>query len=188
MKIIYRDEKTAKVELPCGAVTIIDSEDLWIAEVFPVWGITGSRSKYVFAERSLKTQYSILRERVYLHRLIMRITPDKKNSWAVDHKNRNRLDNRKSNLRYATKEQNMANVLRKNRSNTGYRGVVEHKRNLKKKYVAYIGSGSVGTRANIGYFNCPVEAAKAYDAEAKKRYGDLAILNFPELDQNSVKD
>lgn len=188
MKIIYQDEKIAKIELPCKTITTIDADDLWIADIFTVWGITGSRSKYVFVERTIKTPYSFIRERVYLHRLIMKITTDKKNSWAVDHKNRDRLDNRKCNLRYATKEQNMANTVSKKRSNSGYRGVSLHKRKLKKKYVAYIGSGCTGSRKNIGYFDCPIAAAKAYDAEAKKRYGEFAILNFPDLDLKSILD
>lgn len=35
-------------------------------------------------------------------------------------------------------------------------------------------------KKNLGYFETPEEAAKVYDAEAKKRYGEFAFLNFPD--------
>jgi hypothetical protein len=36
-----------------------------------------------------------------------------------------------------------------------------------------------GIRYHIGYFDNPVEAARAYDAAARKLHGDFAALNFP---------
>ena len=56
---------------------------------------------------------------IYVHNLIMGepTSPD----LEVDHINRNRLDNRRSNLRWVTRGKNLAN--RKVWSNTGHRGI-----------------------------------------------------------------
>ena len=35
-----------------------------------------------------------------------------------------------------------------------------------------------GKRIELGNFNSPVEAAKAYDIAAKKYHGQVAVLNF----------
>src|SRR5690242_18564371 len=55
--------------------------------------------------------------RVFMHHVIR----PPKEGFEVDHKNRNRADNRSSNLRYATASQNRANRVFSNP--WGYRGV-----------------------------------------------------------------
>jgi hypothetical protein len=60
-------------------------------------------------------------EKVYLHRLIMSLSPD--NPLQVDHRNRNRLDNRRENLRPSNQQQNMQNVTSHRDSTSKYRNV-----------------------------------------------------------------
>lgn len=94
----------------------------------------------------------------------------------VDHKNGNALDNRKENLRVATKQQNNANrgLLINNKS--GYKGVSW--RQLSKRWCAFI---SVNNKSKfLGSFKIKEEAARAYDKAAKEHYGEFAILNFPD--------
>jgi hypothetical protein len=71
MKILRDSDGIIEVELPSGQVTTIDSTDRWIIEAFPVWLATGGKSiMHVTVQRWVKTEYSSLRERVLLHRLI----------------------------------------------------------------------------------------------------------------------
>lgn len=106
---------------------------------------------------------------VYLHRFIMKATPDQ----LIDHRNRETLDCRRRNLRIATPRQNSANSARRP-NRTGFRGVdfVEG-----KWFRAKIGYG--GRKITIGRYPDPVSAARAYDARAHELFGEFAVLNFP---------
>lgn len=102
-----------------------------------------------------------------------------KDGDIIDHKNRNTLDNQKSNLRKATKSQNNANRRSISKTSTKYLGVFYRKDNntwraiLRHKTKAY----------NLGQFpftsEGEIEAAKAYDKKAKELHGEFANLNFP---------
>ena len=87
----------------------------------------------------------------------------------IDHINRNKLDNRMSNLRVATSGQN--NYNRESKNKTGYRGV--HKD--KKKYNARI--KYKGEEYGVYGLETKEEAALAYNELAIKYYGDFAQLN-----------
>jgi hypothetical protein len=65
-------------------------------------------------------------------------------------------------------------LMRTNRS--GYRGVSWYK--SRGRWVAQIVED--GRKINLGYFDDPVEAARVYDAAARKYHGVRARLNFPE--------
>lgn len=58
---------------------------------------------------------------VYLHRFVMN-NPDK----IVDHINRNKLDNRKSNLRICSIKENVRNCKTSKNNTSGFRGVAKH--------------------------------------------------------------
>lgn len=98
---------------------------------------------------------------------------------VVDHINHNGLDNRKANLRPATKSQNTINkpYKKKKGAHSKYRGVTWQK--SINKWQAQI--RAKGNPRVIGYFEDEIEAAKAYDAAAKKHHGEFAVLNFPKL-------
>jgi hypothetical protein len=81
------------------------------------------------------------------------------------------FNNRINNLRLATSRQQKANRKLQSNNTSGYKGVSWIQR--ENKYRAQCGN------IHVGYFSCPVEAAKAYDAKAKELYGQYAKLNFP---------
>ena len=95
----------------------------------------------------------------------------------VDHINHNALDNRKANLRPATRTQNGQNRIKYNNRDysSKYKGVTCH--NGKKLWKAHIQAN--GRPLFLGSFSHEVQAAKAYDRAAKKYHRDFAVLNFP---------
>jgi hypothetical protein len=113
---------------------------------------------------------------IYMHNQIMQ--PPQ--GFVVDHQNHCGLDNGRENLRLATLSQNNCNRRKKSAAaSSKYKGVC-----LKtqcNKYCAEIRCN--GKKTFLGYFDNEIDAAKAYDAAAKKYHGDFAALNFPSAPQ-----
>lgn len=98
----------------------------------------------------------------------------------IDHINGDRMDNRRSNLRLVTHQQNMMNV--RPRSSNGYKGVskIDDSRitpNRKKIWRAYIKPNK--KQISLGLYETPEQAARAYDKAAREYFGEYAYLNFP---------
>ena len=103
---------------------------------------------------------------VYMHRLIAK-TPD---GMDTDHKNCDKLDNRKENLRVCTRSQNIYNRKFK-KSISGLQGV----RPSGKKWTARIKAN--GKEIHIGTYETIEEAIVVRDEAAKKYHGRFATLN-----------
>ena len=110
---------------------------------------------------------------VHMHRMIMK--PPK--GMVVDHINCDGLDNRRANLRFATRQQNKCNTRPiSRRCSSKYKGVFWARDRCKWRAVVT----SKGKRMNLGAFDNEVEAARVRDAAAKKYHGQFAWLNFPD--------
>lgn len=108
------------------------------------------------------------RRHVWMHHVVLGLESGK----YGDHANHNTLDNRRNNLRECTYAQNHQN--RRKQKKKLYKGTAWHK--CTKRWVATICSNRKKTC--LGYFKSEEEAAHAYDAEARKRFGEFAHLNF----------
>jgi hypothetical protein len=97
--------------------------------------------------------------------------PDK----FVDHINRNRSDNRISNLRLVTSTEHAHNCEKQRNNTSGYRGVSVH--NQSGKWQVQIGRN--GKKLCLGLFATPKDAALAYDREAISQGRPNSTLNFP---------
>ncbi len=130
----------------------------------------GARSNTLYAVRKFGPSNSRGSHR--MHRIIL----SENEALAVDHRDGQGLDNRRSNLRPATSSQNAMNC-RKNRTGTSiFKGVsFASGRNLWKAEICINRK-----RIFIGRFAVEEDAARAYDAKAIELFGDFAVLNFKE--------
>ena len=94
---------------------------------------------------------------------------------VIDHIDRDKLNNMLDNLRDGTGN-NQKNIRSHKGSTSQYLGVSWYKRD--KKWQSHI--RVTGKKKHLGYFDSEIEAAKAYDREAKIHHKEFANLNFPE--------
>lgn len=106
---------------------------------------------------------------VLMHNLIMPLYDGR----MPDHRDRDGFNNQKSNLRPATKSQNMAN--KPPRKGQKYKGITYA--NNDKRWRAQI--SNEGKTKYISQHKTPEEAAMAYDREAFAIFGEFAYINFP---------
>lgn len=93
----------------------------------------------------------------------------------IDHKNRDRLDCQRSNLRRATRSGNNANTGLKASNTSGLKGVRCERRTKRAKWTARI---TVDRKEiHLGTFATAAEAAAAYDRAAEHYFGEYALLN-----------
>lgn len=117
---------------------------------------------------SINTGYaSVLIDRVptLIHRLVI----GAKRGECVDHINRNKLDNRRSNLRIVTRGQNAMN-----RQFKGYNWA-----RREKKWRAQIKVN--GVKIHLGYFTEESEAREAYTNAHAKYFGEFSPHSEREL-------
>lgn len=112
----------------------------------------------------------------YLHRELFGDIPA---GYVVDHINGNVLDNRRCNLRLATKQQNAQNNIGGTKGKSKYPGVSWY-----SKYGKWRAAISVsGAKKHVGYYENELSAAKAAKKASIKQYGEFSVYNnhFKEL-------
>jgi hypothetical protein len=170
--MLYRKYKYGytfrRIYLGEGEYTILDQEDYYRLNNFK-WFLTGRLHKF-YAARTVKIDGKTKIER--MHRVIMNPPPH----LLVDHRNGKGLDNRRDNLRPATKSQNVCNSRKRKNKSSVYIGVYLRKKT--GRWETEITDN--GKKIRLGSFKNEIDAAKVYDAAAKKYHREFARLNFPE--------
>lgn len=118
---------------------------------------------------------------VKAHHVAFVITHGRLPYGQIDHINRDKTDNRASNLRDVTPQQNQWNISAKrprkgSKKPSAYIGVSWAAKS--RKWQAHIKLQN-GAAKRIGAFESEVDAARAYDAIAASERGGFARLNFP---------
>lgn len=151
-----------------GRVALIDEADHPLVMSYR-WNVHESGlSAYAMAYRVGSGAAGRPSQNVTMHQLLT--------GWPMtDHVNHDGLDNRRVNLRPATKVLNAANS-RPRGGTSKYRGVCWYAR--RSKWMVRIKIN--GRPRFLGYFADEEEAARRFDAVARAEWGVYACLNFPE--------
>lgn len=104
---------------------------------------------------------------IYMHDMILRVPIGNE----VDHRDGDGLNNQRYNLRAATRAQQIQNSRPRRGTQSGYKGVWKNR----DKWTACIHVDK--QRITLGQFDCPIDAAKAYNIAALKYFGEFARLN-----------
>jgi len=169
-----------EIELTQGQKALVDDVDFefliqwkWHARWNPTSrGYYARRTESHSAARARGgSRRTILMHRAVAERMGLEIT-----GLDVDHiDRRSTLDNRRSNLRAATRSQGNMNQGASLGSTSRFKGVSWHKRD--EKWDAKINKH--GKRYHLGYFTDEADAARAYDRAAARLFGQFAVFNFP---------
>jgi hypothetical protein len=153
-----------RIKLTQGKFAIVDPDDFERINQYKWYYNKGYALRHV--RRNGK------KRAIFMHSFVCPVPP----GMFTDHINRNRLDNRKANLRPATFQQNIWNASRKRKTSASpYKGVTWSRQHRKWMVRIYVGNKAV----HLGFFKDDIKAAKAYDRVAKKLRGEYEALNFP---------
>jgi hypothetical protein len=152
-----------KIILAGGHVCLVDPEDLPLVSQFSWHALKSHGKDKWYAKRNTPSK-------VLMHVLLM-------GGKGVDHRNGNGLDNRRDNLRFASRSQNAQNAAKPRTSSHRFKGVVPPRGRLGAWGIRITVDGKQRT---FGGFATEEEAARAYDRKAREVFGEFAWLNFPE--------
>jgi hypothetical protein len=133
-------------------VTIDDGDYEWLSKYH--WSLHGAKYKYA---RTTKKRQSF-----DMHRMIM----DAKSGQMVDHINGDTLDNRRANLRIATRKQNSANHDIAVNNHSGVTGVSWNKKG--NTWIVYLG------RQYLGQYTKFEDAVNVRKRAETKYFGEFA--------------
>jgi len=157
-----------EIPLTQGQFAIVDDADYaWLNQ----WKWCAHKIRDYFyavrhSSRKKGKRYTLL-----MHRVILGLERGDKRQG--DHRNRNTLDNSQDNLRICTPRQNAMNRKAFSNTTSKYKGVSWNRQ--AKKWQAQI--KIKGESRYLGSFDLEIDAAIAYNEEAKKHYGEFAYLN-----------
>lgn len=118
--------------------------------------------------------YAISNFKIKMHHLILGKNPS---NFITDHINRNGLDNRRQNIRFATKSQNSQNKSKSANATSKYHGVskIKNSKEGNKQFRAVIRKGD--DNYSLGSFVDEKDAAKIYDIYAVFLYDRICANN-----------
>lgn len=153
------------IHLPCGRMALVDDSDYDRVMQYR-WCCMCPRKGYYYACRRMPGKKPSIE---YMHRFILGAA----HGQEVDHINHCGLDNRRSNLRIASRSQNQANSRKPITGKASkYKGVVKTKYGTWNARIR-----NMGKREGLGCYKTEEDAAIAYNKRAVELHGEFARLN-----------
>lgn len=156
----------AYVPLTKGYEAVIDAAD---AEFVGRWNWCAfvQKNGRIYAARGEKHKGKC--KLILMHRVLMN-TPE---GYDTDHADMNGLNNKRTNLRVASRSENMRNSRRRKASATGLKGVGIHSQSGKFRARLMVDYKD----RHLGLYDTAEEAYEAYCAAAPKHHGEFARTN-----------
>lgn len=154
------------IRLSNGMFSLVDEEDIEVLSRWKWQAKWNTCTRSFYAIRELPTHKGWKRKYVRMHRQILGL--EEGNPLTGDHINHDTLDNRRANLRVATKQEQQYNIRISQVNKTGFKGVSVDKGRFrariridKKEFL-------------LGYYSSPEEAHIVYCKAAKQHHGKFA--------------
>ncbi len=160
------------VQLTKGYSAIVDDVDYPSVSQFKWYAHPSGKNFYAVRNKQISPSKRVTE---IMSRFLLGVEHGKK--IDVDHINRNTLDNRRSNLRLASRSQNICNTPKKRYKNSlvpfsKFKGVY---RNSNNRFRASIVAD--GKRQHIGTFDNERDAALCYNLKSYELHGEFSLVN-----------
>lgn len=166
-------------------------KNTFIIDGSTVYGYTSDKECFLFDATDLPvaSRHTWLRKRIrggwyvyttvkckqtYFHNVIFALSDS---TMQVDHINNDKLDNRRSNLRICSPQQNCFNSNPSKSNTVGFKGVYSHKTGKWHPQITFC-----RCVISLGLYTRKEEAAAVYDAAAELLFGEYCWLNRKHID------
>ena len=163
MREIRIEGDVAYVPLTQGYEAVIDAADRHLVAGYNWTVLVGPRTVYACRTGPRPKQH-----KVFMHRLLM----GEPEGFQIDHIDSDGLNNRRNNLRTATKSQNQCNQRLNARNKSGFKGVSWHVPSAKWQSHIMLH----GKSRNLGHFGCPTAAHFAYVKASRALHGEFGRI------------
>lgn len=167
LRPIRVEGQVAYVTLTRGFTAVIDAADAHLVDGVNWYAWVSTRPdgsvRAVYAVRAEQTEKG--QRLVHMHRVITP-TPE---GLEVDHRDGDGLNNRRSNLRAATRSENARNRSLQANNTSGIKGVSWDQEVKKWRVRIWVD----GKNLSLGHFKCQTAAALAYAKASRKLFGEF---------------
>lgn len=152
------------IPLTKGKFAQVDDADYeWLSKY--TWGLSSKG----YARRSIWIKEIRQSRHVYMHKMLV-------TAGMPDHKDGDKLNNQRYNLRESTSQQNNRNRRKRLNTSSRFKGV--RRDNGRNRYRACITVGKKQIHLGTFPLDKEIEAARAYNKAAIEHFGEFACLNI----------